>query len=378
MASQVSQGLGPIIKWAGGKEKELKYIIPNAPETFGNYFEPFVGGGSVFAAFEADHFFINDRSVELVGLYQRIQDGSPAFYRWVGHITNAWSRIRDYVRRHTEPCDLYRDFREGNLSIESVTSLLHGQVDNDWEAIAQTLHRDFAWHLDVFREKVHSNLQRKVLRMHSLEVKKGLMPDADVHDNIETAFMGALYMYFRCLYNDKRLLMQDKDLAAALFLFIRNYAYGGMFRYNDEGDFNVPYGGMAYNSKSLSKKVDYYRSEALLEHFSRTTVDNLDFEEFFDRRQPQPDDFIFLDPPYDSGFSTYAQNEFTKDDQRRLADYLCNRCKGKWMMVIKRTPFIYSLYDGKGLNINTFNKKYLVSFMNRNDKRAEHLIITNY
>ena len=89
-------------------------------------------------------------------------------------------------------------------------------------------------------------------------------------------------------------------------------------------------------------------------------------------------DFVFLDPPYDSDFSTYAQNEFTKEDQRRLADYLCNKCKGKWMMVIKYTPFIFSLYDGKGLNISTFDKKYLVSFMNRNDKQAEHLIIMNY
>lgn len=27
--------LDPLVKWAGGKEKELKYIIPNLP----NYFE---------------------------------------------------------------------------------------------------------------------------------------------------------------------------------------------------------------------------------------------------------------------------------------------------------------------------------------------------
>jgi DNA adenine methylase len=48
------------------------------------------------------------------------------------------------------------------------------------------------------------------------------------------------------------------------------------------------------------------------------------------------------------------------------------------MMIIKNTDFIFNLYDQKGLNINSFDKKYLVSFMNRNDKDVEHLIITNY
>jgi DNA adenine methylase len=39
-----------------------------------------------------------------------------------------------------------------------------------------------------------------------------------------------------------------------------------------------------------------------------------------------------LDPPYDSEFSTYAKNEFNKDDQKRLANYLINDCPAKWMM----------------------------------------------
>jgi len=48
------------------------------------------------------------------------------------------------------------------------------------------------------------------------------------------------------------------------------------------------------------------------------------------------------------------------------------------MMIIKNTDFIYSLYNNKSLNIESFEKNYLVSFMNRNNKKVEHLIITNY
>ena len=61
----------------------------------------------------------------------------------------------------------------------------------------------------------------------------------------------------------------------------------------------------------------------------------MDFETFLRTTQPGENDFVFLDPPYDSEFCTYAKNAFTRDDQRRLADFLINECKAKWMMIIK-------------------------------------------
>ena len=48
------------------------------------------------------------------------------------------------------------------------------------------------------------------------------------------------------------------------------------------------------------------------------------------------------------------------------------------MMIIKNTDFIYGLYAVDGINIRVFDKEYLVSFMNRNDRKAKHLLITNY
>ena len=40
--------LSPLIKYPGGKGKELTEIIPNLPVFSENYYEPFVGGGAVF------------------------------------------------------------------------------------------------------------------------------------------------------------------------------------------------------------------------------------------------------------------------------------------------------------------------------------------
>jgi DNA adenine methylase len=217
-----------------------------------------------------------------------------------------------------------------------------------------------------------------MVRMRELEIEKHLLPEGDLNDNIETAIKSAVYMNYRNLYNDRSIAEKTPKLHCALFFFMRNYAYSGMFRYSSKGEFNVPYGGIAYNSKLLKKKLSYYKSKELLQHFERTTIYNLDFEEFLRKIKPCEDDFVFLDPPYDSEFSTYAQNAFTRDDQQRLADYLINECKAKWMLIIKNTDFIYSLYDKEGVNIRTFDKEYIVSFMNRNDKKVTHLLITNY
>jgi hypothetical protein len=39
--TDIASGLSPIIKWPGGKDKEMKYILPNAPH-FERFIEPFV------------------------------------------------------------------------------------------------------------------------------------------------------------------------------------------------------------------------------------------------------------------------------------------------------------------------------------------------
>jgi len=77
--------LEPLLKWAGGKEKELKYILPNLPEQINDYYEPFVGGGSVFTAIKsANRYFINDFSCELIDLYRNIAEQNIVFFQLCG------------------------------------------------------------------------------------------------------------------------------------------------------------------------------------------------------------------------------------------------------------------------------------------------------
>ena len=92
------------------------------------------------------------------------------------------------------------------------------------------------------------------------------------------------------------------------FLFLREFTYAAMFRFNSSDEFNVPYGGVTYNRKSLKAKPNSLarRNAATA---AQHDVAGEDFEPFLERRAGRSD-FLFIDPPYDTDFSDYDKMPF--------------------------------------------------------------------
>ena len=149
-----------------------------------------------------------------------------------------------------------------------------------------------------------------------------------------------------------------------------------MFRYNSKGDFNIPYGGMSYNRKDFKSKIDAIFNDHTKQLFCGTEITCSDFADFIKANDLREDDFMFLDPPYDTDFSDYEGRDFTKNDQKRLAEILYET-KAKFLLIIKYTDYIYSLYEHSGFQILSFDKTYTYNVRSRNDRHAAHLIITN-
>ena len=66
----------PFLKWAGGKRQIMNYIKPYIEQnlqTGNRYYEPFVGGGSVFITLEQANCVINDLNSELMNCYNVIK-----------------------------------------------------------------------------------------------------------------------------------------------------------------------------------------------------------------------------------------------------------------------------------------------------------------
>lgn len=64
----------PIIKYRGGKSKEIPYIIRHVPQYRGRYIEPFFGGGALFFHLEPKSAIINDINLKLINFYKGIRN----------------------------------------------------------------------------------------------------------------------------------------------------------------------------------------------------------------------------------------------------------------------------------------------------------------
>jgi DNA adenine methylase len=370
--------LAPFIKWAGGKEQELRHILPLVPP-FEDYYEPFVGGGAVFFSVRARRAFINDKSPELVNLYRMIARQDDDFFLALDTLFKSWQEIGQLVDRYAvDLLALYKGCALERGSARDVETLPWAFVKQH-RAVFDGLFGDFLpQEGQHFLRELERNLTGKSRRMKMLELRKGNLADTDIIANLESALKSAFYMHLRYLYNHAPELALSPGRAAAIFFFVRENAYASMFRYNQRGEFNVPYGGISYNRKDVARKIAFMRSPDLYLLLQNAVIEQMDFEQFLLHYSPRVGDFIFLDPPYDSEFSTYARNTFDMRDQQRLARYLLQDCCAKFMLVIKRTQAIYDIYQQPGIHIRSFDKKYMVSFQDRNNREAKHLIITNY
>lgn len=73
----------PFLKWVGGKTQILEDVLALFPQTIHNYYEPFVGGGSVLLGFLSrvhqkqirltGQVFVSDWNTTLIGVYKNIQ-----------------------------------------------------------------------------------------------------------------------------------------------------------------------------------------------------------------------------------------------------------------------------------------------------------------
>jgi DNA adenine methylase len=69
----------PFLKWAGGKRQLLPKIRELVPEDFGDYFEPFIGGGAVFFDLFAGGRIgrrarLGDSNTELIETYKTVRE----------------------------------------------------------------------------------------------------------------------------------------------------------------------------------------------------------------------------------------------------------------------------------------------------------------
>jgi len=282
--------MNPVLKYRGGKSREIPRFLQYIPDNFNRYIEPFFGGGAVYFYIEPDHAIVNDLNERLITFYRQLRDNYPEMRR----------------------------------------------------------------QLDELQEQYEAN-QTAYKRL------KAQTPDERVPNANED-----LYYRIRDLFNDP----DDTYLDGVLYFFINKTAYSGMIRYNNSGEYNVPFG----RYPNLNTNLITLQHSQLLQG---AEIFSTDYQDIF--AMANEDDFIFLDPPYDCIFNDYGNidmmNGFDEDEHRRLAtDFRNLTCRA--LMVIGKTPLTEELYGD--FIYDEYFKNYSVNIKNRFNNDKMHIIVKNY
>ena len=366
----------PLIKWPGGKTGEISRILHLIPE-YDRYIEPFVGGGALYFYLNPERAVINDTSEYLMLFYRLLKEQNEEFHRIIALYDRCFGALKENCdRSYPKILDLYRLFEAADTAgIDAAGLGIHKVLTEEIACAPQVvsdLIADEAEYLKRMQDAVLDKMARTVKN-----TRKKPFSDRDLKKNLVTGFTGGFYLYFRSVFNDiaaGRLLCSDA-YKAANFYFVREYCYGSMFRYNADGEFNIPYGGASYNKKDLTAKIRQMFQPDTLSLLSRTTLCCEDFEPMLEKLSLTERDFVFLDPPYDTEFSDYEGKDFAQEDHRRLAAWM-ERTSARFLLIIKDTAFVRSLYEGK-FRMLPFDNQYSYNVRSRNQRQAQHLIITN-
>ncbi len=104
----------PVIKWSGSKRSQSAKIKSFFPESYGTYYEPFIGGGSMLYAINPQKSVCGDICVPLIDLWKEIRDNPESLadgylQRWL-RLQNegytAYYEIRDTFNQDRSPYDL--------------------------------------------------------------------------------------------------------------------------------------------------------------------------------------------------------------------------------------------------------------------------------
>jgi DNA adenine methylase len=128
--------------------------------------------------------------------------------------------------------------------------------------------------------------------------------------------------------------------AAQLFYFLNRTCFNGLCRFNQSGEFNVPFG----TYKQVNYVSDFHQYQKLFASWKFTSEDL--------RALPlERDDFIYADPPYDVEFTTYSAGGFSWEDQVRTAELLAAH-PGPVALSNQATPRIVTLYEKLGFTLS--------------------------
>jgi DNA adenine methylase len=206
----------PMIKYRGGKTKEIPSLEKYFPKEFDRYFEPFLGGGAVFFHLMPKIAVLNDINPGLMNFYMDVRDNFEVVKEQLSAIQRVYDKnASDYaVLKSAHPNDrvenkneaLYyklRDMYNGRTKSEYLQSVLYFFINKTAYSGMIRYNADGEYNVPFGRYK---NFNTDLISaQHSLLLKQAELFNGDYHRIFEMAkaddFM-FLDPPYDCVFND--------------------------------------------------------------------------------------------------------------------------------------------------------------------------------
>lgn len=165
---------------------------------------------------------------------------------------------------------------------------------------------------------------------------------------------------------------------AARVIFLNKTCFNGLYRVNNAGEFNSPFGNYRnpniVNAPVLRAVSSYFNTADI--HMSC-----VDYEEVL--KTAPKGAFVYLDPPYDpmsetSSFTGYSKGGFSRADQIRLRE-CCDELNArgvKFMLSNSATDFILEQYSD--YNITIVKAKRAINSVATKRGDVDEVVVRNY
>ena len=165
---------------------------------------------------------------------------------------------------------------------------------------------------------------------------------------------------------------------AARIIYLNKTCYNGLYRVNNAGEFNSPF-GYYINPNIVNEPV----LRAVSVYFNKNNINfsSGDYSEVL--KQIKKNTFVYLDPPYNpvsgtSNFTGYSKNGFSQDEQIRLRENCdeLDRRGIKFMLSNSATPLILEQYSG--YNVSIVQAKRAINSVGSKRGNIDEVVVRNY
>jgi DNA adenine methylase len=168
----------------------------------------------------------------------------------------------------------------------------------------------------------------------------------------------------------------DSISRAARMIYLNKAGYNGLYRVNNKGKFNVPFG--RYKNPTICDEDNLRGCAVALRNID---VACATFDSVLDTAKKE--DFVYFDPPYipiseTAYFTSYQKNGFSEDDQKRLVEVFdeLSRRRIPAMLSNSDVPWIHEHY--RKHNIRVIKARRVINSKANRRGFVGEVIVTNY